>query len=231
MKTVPIIHQKTKGTEEPKKEDFTIHVFPYSDLAPVSSHLLPHFVIFNAGKKVVAMQKKGELLPFLEANAHVRQDLITMLYRIADIYDRWIKIGPTDDWLKTPPPAPRAPPSHSSRASTEPRRTPRRPAEDQHTPTRTNWVKPMPEGGKSGGQQGDLEGSVLLETKSMKKLDRRSEHQIFDATMTRISNWRKGVVDAYDGEAHDSVMEGNVGVAGWLPPLPIPFLRPLRRFL
>ena len=59
-----------------------------------------------------------------------------------------------------------------------------------------------------------MEGSALLETKSMKKLDRRSEHQIFDATMTRIGDWRKGVVDAYDGEAHDSVMEGNVGVAG-----------------
>jgi len=97
MKTVPIIHQTNEGTEEPKKEDFTIHVFPYSDLAPVSSHLLPHFVIFNAGKKVVSMQTKGELLPFLEANAHVHQDLITMLRRIADIYDRWIKIGPTDD--------------------------------------------------------------------------------------------------------------------------------------
>ena len=233
MKTVPIVHQINEGTEEPRKEDFEIHVFPYRDLSPVVSHLLPQFVIFNAGKKIAAMQFLPSLLrSFLQANAHVHKDLRVMVLLVGDIYRRWATIDPTYDWQENPPPAPRNSPSQSSKASTERRRTPKSPAENQRTPRRARMregkgsgsgnegQQQEVKGGGSGGQQQDnMERSAtFLDTKSMKKLDRRSERRIFDATITHINSWRKGVVvlDVYDGEVResDNVTEGNVGVAG-----------------
>ncbi|KIM44014.1 hypothetical protein M413DRAFT_443080 [Hebeloma cylindrosporum] len=120
MKSVAIFRRKDEDSKSTNAKDFEIYPFPYEKFPVIESHLLPHFVIYNAGKRLSQMDEKYK--QFIAANAHIDQVEQRADATLLAFY-RWTRhhqLSP--EWLlKTPPPA-RKPPSHSSWAPTEPPR-------------------------------------------------------------------------------------------------------------
>ncbi|KIM44021.1 hypothetical protein M413DRAFT_443087 [Hebeloma cylindrosporum] len=216
MKSVAIFRRKDENSTSTKAEDFEIYLFPYKEFPVIESHLLPHFVIYNAGKKLAKMdQKEAVYKEFIETNAHIDQ-----VEKMADatlrLFHRWTNRHqfPPEWLLKTPPPT-RSPPSHSSRAPTEPQRQSKRSPERQGSPTKSKRAKT--DGGQGGQQQqgqgqqsrDDLDGLTLLDEHSITRLDRRSERQIYTDTRSSIDKWRKNVVAGLDAESPN---EGDVEI-------------------
>ena len=76
------------------------HVHPFQTLPPLDSHLRPHFVIFEAGRKLQALSPI-ELIEFTRQNP--------LLEKIACIYHAWVKRRPEGaekDVSFVPPPPP-----------------------------------------------------------------------------------------------------------------------------
>ncbi|KIM44020.1 hypothetical protein M413DRAFT_25508 [Hebeloma cylindrosporum] len=181
MESVAIFRRKDENSKSTNAEDFEIYPFPYSEFPVIESHLLPHFVIYNAGKKLAEMDQRKE---FIATNAHIdqveqRADAALLLF-----YD-WTKHRQfPPEWLLNSPLPTRSPPSHSSRAPTEPQRQ----SNDQQRQVQGNQSR---EG---------VGGLTILDEHSIKKLDRRSEREIYTDTRSSIDKWRVNVVTGLDVE-------------------------------
>ncbi|CAA7264979.1 unnamed protein product [Cyclocybe aegerita] len=174
--------------------EFESHPFPYGTLT-IRSNLLPQFVIFNAGQKLV---KIPDINTLSTANAHIPNIFHKILSPIT-LYARWINVEPLTEWLNTPPPPARSSPSHSSQAPTEARRELKRPVNKQGSPTR-EWSE-----GNSGqgGSRANSERSTLEDFESIKKQDRRSEREMYNARMESVKSWRMAVAKELEAEPPD----------------------------
>ncbi|KJA24364.1 hypothetical protein HYPSUDRAFT_214559 [Hypholoma sublateritium FD-334 SS-4] len=180
MEGVGIFRRKVEDSTGTNAEDFEVHPFPYNTLPVITSHLLPHYVIYNAGKKLSAMQRDFEVYnKFLETNAHI-EELSDMALKAAILFLRWTQVLELpSDWLANAPPSTRSLLSHSSRAPTEARRRSKRTAGAQGPPTTSKRAKQYSGQGEQDqqaqGQQDDLDGLTLLGTHLV---DKRSDRQI-----------------------------------------------------
>ena len=217
MKTVGIFRRKVEDSTGTNAEDFEVHPFPYKTFPIINSHLLPQYVIYNAGKKLSAMQQDNVVYNnFLETNAHVEQ-LSEMALKTANLFFRWTQVRQLPpDWLANGPLSTRSPPTHSSQAPTEARCPLKRGAGERGSPTMSKRAK------KDGGQgeeqqqaqgqqsQDDLEGSTLLDAHSIKELDRRSDRQIHNEMRAFINKWRMTVVKGLEAETPDEARRRGV---------------------
>jgi len=217
METVGIFRRKVEDSTGTNAEDFEVHPFPYKTLPIINSHLLPQYVIYNAGKTMLAMQQDPEVYKkFLETNAHIEQ-LSEMALKTTNLFFRWTQVRQLPpDWLANGPPSMRSPPTHSSQAPTEARRPLKRGAGERGSPTISKRAK------KDGGQgeeqqqaqgqqsQDDLDGSTLLDTHSIKELDRRSDRQIHNEMRAFINKWRMSVVRGLEAETPNEARQRDV---------------------
>ncbi|KAF7979007.1 hypothetical protein HWV62_43969 [Athelia sp. TMB] len=139
MKMMWISRQDIIPTENsPLQSDHvSTHVHPFQTLPQLDSHLLPHFVIFETGRKL-------ETLPFTSALALSRQN--PLLEKIAAIYEAWTKARPAgaeEDATFVPPSPPSPPSDEDSEADSDAatracrvRRNTRPPPQSSPTPNR-----------------------------------------------------------------------------------------------
>ena len=217
MEAVGIFRRKVEGNTGTNAEDFEVHPFPYKTLPIIKSHLLPHYVIYNAGKKMSAMQQDPEVYKnFLKTNTHIEQ-LSERALKTTNLFHRWVQARELPlDWLENGPLSTRSPPTHSSQAPTEARRQLKRAATGGGSPTMSKRAKK--EGGQGKQQQqaqeqqaqDDLDGSTLLNTQSIKKLDRRSDRQIHNEIRASINKWRASVVKGVEVETPNEARQGDV---------------------
>jgi hypothetical protein len=115
MKKLPIVRRKEDGSEGSDAEQFELHLFPYQTLPIIKSHVLPQYVIYNAGEKLSTMKQVPEVYDkFLETNAHIQQ-LPDRAFNTLYLYLQWTKGSELpQDWLENGPPPTRSPPTHSS---------------------------------------------------------------------------------------------------------------------
>ncbi|KIM44011.1 hypothetical protein M413DRAFT_443076 [Hebeloma cylindrosporum] len=188
MKSVPIFRRKVEDSKSTNAEDYEVHPFPYNTFPVIKSHVLPHFVIYNAGKKLAAMSNKPAVYgAFITTNAHI-EGVSDVALKAMDLFYRWTRADPLPaDWMSKSPPSMRKPPSHSSRVPTEPPRQSKRPAEEGGCPT-------MSKRAKKDDSQGE-QALGQLDARSVKKLDRRSDRQIYQDTRSSIDKWRGSVVN------------------------------------
>ena len=120
MEAVGIFCRKVEDSTGTNADDFEVHSFPYKTLPVIKSHLLPHYVIYNAGKKMSVMQQDPDVYKkFLETNAHIEQ-LSERALKTTNLFLRWTQVQQLPpDWLANGPPSTRSPPTHSSQAPTE----------------------------------------------------------------------------------------------------------------
>ena len=83
--------------------DHETHFSPYQDLGPLTSHIQPHFVIFNTGKKLASFESDDILamIPFLTQIIPPSSDAISMVVAIQRLYRAWTGVRVPDHFYDT----------------------------------------------------------------------------------------------------------------------------------
>ncbi|KAI9573777.1 hypothetical protein HD554DRAFT_2310386 [Boletus coccyginus] len=76
---------------------------PYSNLGPLTSHIHPHFVIFNAGKKLASFESEdvSEMILILSQIVPSSSDAISMVIAIQRLYRAWMGVQVPDHFYDT----------------------------------------------------------------------------------------------------------------------------------
>jgi len=90
---------------------YFVHEYPYQSLGRQSSHVLPHFVVFKAGKAL----SKVEVIPLATVIVQIMNILnekaLLHLISIQDIYKAWLNWSVPPEFRNPQPPQPSWPPS------------------------------------------------------------------------------------------------------------------------
>ncbi|KAF7979006.1 hypothetical protein HWV62_43967 [Athelia sp. TMB] len=115
MNTMWISRQDIIPTENsPLQSDHvSTHVHPFQTLPQLDSHLLPHFVIFETGRKLAALPP-ADLIDFTRQNP-----LLEMIVRIYQAWTTTRPAGAEEDVTFLPPSSPSPPSDEDSEANTD----------------------------------------------------------------------------------------------------------------
>ena len=82
--------------------DYTAHKPPYSDLEPISSHIHPHFVIFNAGQKLAKLDPEDilQMRTILGRRLSLYHGDMSPLELIDHLYLKWMAASIPAEWRK-----------------------------------------------------------------------------------------------------------------------------------
>jgi hypothetical protein len=167
MRQVPIHRQirSCEETESIKKDDFMTFLYHYDGLS-VKSHVQPHFIVYNAGLKLVKHLK--ELIKEFPA-------LERPMSRTLAVFNSWTSLPPPEDFLQTDAPET----SHGSSSAagskkTNPRRYPKR---------------------KMDGDNVESSTSITLINKPVSRLEGygASNREEYRAKMSSICRWRENL--------------------------------------
>jgi hypothetical protein len=184
MRQVPI-HRQIRSCEETeliKKDDFMTFLYHYDSLS-VKSHVQPHFIVYNAGLKLVKHLK--ELIKEFPA-------LERPMSRTLAVFNSWTSLPPPEDFLQTD--APETSHGSSSPAGLKKMNPRRYPKKDYHlrdcdSPTPSSKKRKM------DGDNVESSTSITLINKPVSRLEGygTSNREDYRAKMSSICRWRENL--------------------------------------